>query len=207
VALEAWLALTGAIVLGAVSPGPSLAVVLRNTLAGGRRQGVLTGLGHGVGFGIYAFFAAVGLASLLALHPATQGLLRWGGAALLAYLGYSFLKHAMAGPQPEAERDLHPPSSRQGFLQGLLIAVLNPKILAWMLAIFAPFIDASAGAPLLLGIAALGMLIDGAWYITVATVLSSGDRVERLRRVAHRIDAALGLLMLCFAALLIAGVV
>jgi threonine/homoserine/homoserine lactone efflux protein len=41
-----------------MSPGPSLAVVLRNTMVGGRRQGVMTGIGHGIGFGVYAFLAA-----------------------------------------------------------------------------------------------------------------------------------------------------
>ena len=56
----AWLALSVVFVLGAMSPGPSLAVVLRNTMAGGRNQGVATGIGHGIGFGIYAFAAAAG---------------------------------------------------------------------------------------------------------------------------------------------------
>lgn len=40
--------------LGAISPGPSLMVVLRNTMMGGRRQGVACALGHGLGFGVYA---------------------------------------------------------------------------------------------------------------------------------------------------------
>ena len=41
--------------MGAISPGPSLAVVLRNTISGGRKQGVMTGIGHGLGFFIYGF--------------------------------------------------------------------------------------------------------------------------------------------------------
>ena len=65
--LEKWAALATVFVLGAMSPGPSLAVVLHNTMAGGRRQGVLTGIGHGLGFGLYAFLAAVGMATALAL--------------------------------------------------------------------------------------------------------------------------------------------
>ena len=52
---EAWVALATVFMLGAMSPGPSLAVVLRNTMIGGRRQGVMTGIGLGIGFGIYAF--------------------------------------------------------------------------------------------------------------------------------------------------------
>ena len=43
--------------MGAISPGPSLVVVLRNTISGGRLQGVMTGIGHGIGLSIYAFIA------------------------------------------------------------------------------------------------------------------------------------------------------
>ena len=69
---EAWLALAVVFILGAMSPGPSLAVVLSNTISGGRSQGVATGIGHGVGFGIYAFLAALGLATALSLHDGAQ---------------------------------------------------------------------------------------------------------------------------------------
>jgi threonine/homoserine/homoserine lactone efflux protein len=51
--------------LGAISPGPSLMVVLRNTMMGGRRQGVACALGHGLGFGVYAGLAVFGLIVLL----------------------------------------------------------------------------------------------------------------------------------------------
>ena len=74
---EAWVALATVFVLGAMSPGPSLAVVLRNTMVGGRRQGVMTGIGHGIGFGIYAFLAAAGIATALSLHDSTEQILKW----------------------------------------------------------------------------------------------------------------------------------
>ena len=61
----AWVALATVFMLGAMSPGPSLAVVLRNTVSGGRSQGVATGIGHGIGFGLYAFVAAFGIAKAL----------------------------------------------------------------------------------------------------------------------------------------------
>ena len=84
---EAWVALATVFVLGAMSPGPSLAVVLRNSMVGGRRQGVMTVIGHGIGFGIYAFLAAAGIATALSLHESTEMILKWGGIALLLWLG------------------------------------------------------------------------------------------------------------------------
>ena len=200
------MALATVFILGAMSPGPSLAVVLRNTMVGGRRQGVMTGIGHGIGFGIYAFLAAVGIATALTLHESTEEVLKWGGIALLLWLGFSFLKASRGEPYESPGDASHGPSGRVGFAQGFAIALLNPKILAWMLALYAPFIEADIGTGTLLGMGLLGMAIDGSWYVTVATVLTRGDGVSKLRAQARRIDAAMGILMFVFAALIYNGV-
>ena len=62
--LASLLALSFVCAMGAMSPGPSLAVVLRNTISGGRLQGIMPGIGHGVGFGVYALAAVTGLSAL-----------------------------------------------------------------------------------------------------------------------------------------------
>ena len=201
----AWLALSVVFVLGAMSPGPSLAVVLRNTMAGGRNQGVATGIGHGIGFGIYAFAAAAGIATALSLHDSTEAVLRWGGTAILIWLGFTFLSHAMSGPYGDASGDDKTSSERAGFVQGFLVALFNPKILAWMLAIYAPFIEAEIPLETLIGMGVLGMTIDGTWYVTVANVLTRGEGVAMLRSKAHIIDGAMGFLMFLFAVLILGG--
>ena len=198
---EAWVALATVFMLGAMSPGPSLAVVLRNTMIGGRRQGVMTGIGHGIGFGIYAFLAAAGIATALKNIEPTEQILKWGGIVLLLWLGYNFLKASMGEAYKSIDEN-HGPSDRAGFLQGFAIALLNPKILAWMLALYAPFIEANISTETLFGMGLLGMTIDGTWYVTVATLLTRGDGVSKLRAQARRIDAAMGILMFLFAALL-----
>ena len=199
---EAWVALGTVFVLGAMSPGPSLAVVLRNTMVGGRRQGVMTGIGHGIGFGIYAFLAAAGIATALTLHESTQAILKWGGIALLIWLGVKFLKASLGDSYDSSVEDEHGPSGRAGFAQGFAIAIMNPKIAAWMIALYAPFIEADISTETLFGMGLLGMAIDGTWYVTVATVLTRGDGVSKLRSQARRIDAAMGTLMFVFAGLL-----
>ena len=96
----------------------------------------------------------------------------------------------------------HGPSDRTGFVQGFAIALLNPKILAWMLALYAPFIEANISTETLFGMGLLGMAIDGTWYVTVATVLTRGDGVSKLRSQARKIDFSMGILMWAFAAIL-----
>ena len=203
---SAWAALAIVFTLGAMSPGPSLAVVLRNTMTGGRSQGIYTGIGHGIGFGIYAFLAALGIATALSANEHVEQVLRWGGVVILLWLGTTFLRHAMAERGDEQDQaEQHAPSDRIGFIQGFSIALLNPKIMAWMLALYSPFIEADFPMETLIGMGLLGMSIDGAWYVTVATVLTTGDRAERLKSNAHLIDGAMGVLMFLFAYILVSG--
>jgi threonine/homoserine/homoserine lactone efflux protein len=176
---EAWIALATVFCLGAMSPGPSLAVVLRNTLSGGRRQGVMTGIGHGIGFGIYAFLAAGAFATAISIHETAETGLKWAGVCILIWLGYIFLSHARK----------------------------DPKILAWMLALYTPFIENNVSFETLLGMGALGMIIDGTWYVSVALVLTTGQRVEKLKSISHIIDGTMGILMFIFAGLMISGVI
>ena len=203
---EEWAGLTLVFTLGAMSPGPSLAVVLRNTLAGGRQQGVMTGIGHGIGFGIYAFLAALGIATALSIHESTEIILKTGGIVILVWLGYMFINSAREGPRNDSQENDLIPQNKQGFIQGFLIALLNPKILAWMLALYTPFIEADVDIKTLLGMGFLGMIIDGTWYVTVATVLTTGDRILKLKSISHIIDGLMGILMFIFALLLIGGI-
>ena len=119
----------------------------------------------------------------------------------LLWLGYNFLKASMAENHSSTDYN-HGPSDRTGFVQGFAIALLNPKILAWMLALYAPFIEANISTETLFGMGLLGMAIDGTWYVTVATVLTRGDGVSKLRAQARKIDFAMGILMWVFAAIL-----
>lgn len=79
------LALSFVCALGAMSPGPSLAIVLRNTISGGRLEGVMTGIGHGLGFGLYAFIAVTGLSALLLTNGSTFLLLLFYVSSVIFY--------------------------------------------------------------------------------------------------------------------------
>ena len=199
---EAWYLLAAAFLLGAMSPGPSLAVVLRNTMVGGRKRGVATGAGHGCGFALYAFAMAYVITNALALHDSTVDILRWGGTGLLIYLGYSFIKHSLSGPYEFAEDTEDSAESHAGFSQGFGIAFFNSKILSWHIAIMAPLLPAGLALESVIKIGLLGLVIDSSWYVSVVLVLTRGDGIKKLRSVAHRIDLFMGVLMFVFAFLL-----
>ena len=184
--------------MGAMSPGPSLAVVLRNTISGGRTQGVMTGIGHGIGFGIYAFIAVMGLSTLLLANEKIFNLLQWAGAVVLIWLAYNMLTYNPSGPAKE-----HEGSGRRGFSEGFMIAFLNPKILVFLVAVFSQFIDPEMTNPDRFIMALVAGIIDTTWYVLVAAVLSGTSIVDKLRANAVIIDRSIGMVLLMLAILLI----
>ena len=185
-------------VMGAMSPGPSLAVVLRNTISGGRTQGVMTGIGHGIGFGIYAFIAVMGLSALLLANEGIFNLLQWAGAVVLIWLAYNMLTYNPSGPAKE-----HEGSGRRGFSEGFMIAFLNPKILVFLVAVFSQFIDPEMTNPDRFIMAMVAGIIDTTWYVLVAAVLSGTSIIDKLRANAVIIDRSIGTVLLMLAILLI----
>ena len=91
-------------------------------------------------------------------------------------------------------------------MQGFLVALFNPKILAWMLAIYAPFIKPGAPLRTSLSMSLLATCTDASWYIAVAAVLSGTGAIRALRGRAHIVDGAMGALMLLLAGLVARGV-
>ena len=177
-------------VLGAVSPGPSLIIVLRNTLIGGRRQGVACALGHGVGFGIYAGSAVFGLILLLENAPSVFLVLQLIGVALLIWYGI-----LMWTADINALQDIDIESNskeRQGFGEGFAIAFFNPKIALFLVAVLAQVLKPGMGIETKLAIGLLGMTIDMGWYVIVAVALTGTPALETLRakgNLVYRITA------------------
>ncbi len=200
-----WLQVAVVCTMGAVSPGPSLAVVLRNTLAGGKRQGVLTGLGHGLGILLYAGLVVTGLAVALAAFPAVEAVVGYAGILLLVWLGLSFIgvRLPMAGNGRKESSPVETGRQRGGFGAGFLIAFLNPKIAAFFMAVFAPFIRLDANGTEKAILALTAGVIDAGWYILVALALSGTGLIHVLRRHASGVDRAIGALLLVLAALLL----
>jgi len=185
--------------MGAISPGPSLAVVLRNTISGGRTQGIMTGIGHGIGFSIYAFIAVMGLSSLLLANEQIFNLLQWVGVLVLIWLAFNMIiRNTSPGQSKESEG-----SGRRGFLEGFMIAFLNPKILVFLVAVFSQFINPDITNPGRFILAILAGIIDTTWYVLVAMVLAGTPIVDKLRVNAVIIDRSIGIVLLMLAILLI----
>ena len=178
-------------ILGAMSPGPSLAVVVQNTLAGGRAQGVVTALSHGVGIIIWALLTAGGIGLLITQQPALFDGMRYGGAILLVYLGIRSLRSTASATEAlHTVATAHATPVRDGFA----IAITNPKI-----ALFSQFVRPEAGMGEKVIMALTAGVIDALWYALVALALSHSAILERLRARARALDRLFGLILIALA--------
>ena len=161
--------------MGAISPGPSLVVVLRNTISGGRTRGVMTAIGHGIGFSIYAFVAVMGLSSVLLANEQIFLLLQSAGALFLIWLAFSMITHKNSVSSEENEQSVY-----KGFLEGFMIAFLNPKILVFLVAIFSQFINSDITDYGRFIMAIIAGIIDTIWYVLVAITLADTKFIDSL---------------------------
>ena len=206
--ISSWIQLVVVCFLGAISPGPSLALVVGNTLARGRIYGVATGLGHATGIGWWAFLTAIGVAEFMVNRSGLLLGIQALGACLLAYIGFrTMVARGSFSVQRIDPGSTSPILAIRGASEGFLISLLNPKVALFFLAIFSHLVrsDSSWKETAMMGITAAA--IDAGWYASVAVVLTGTSLVAILH---DRIAAARrggGVILILIALYLLAIVV
>jgi threonine/homoserine/homoserine lactone efflux protein len=133
-----------------VTPGSTTAVVVRNTLEGGRRAGYVTAVGAALANITIATACGLGLSLLLSLWPGSLDAIRVGGAVFLAWLGVSSLARAWMHRDggirlsPATATTARRPGAAAYFGDGLAINLLSPVIISFYLSVVPSFIPAGA---------------------------------------------------------------
>jgi threonine/homoserine/homoserine lactone efflux protein len=133
-----------------VTPGSTTAVVVRNTLEGGRRAGYVTALGAAAANSAIAISCGLGLSVLLAIWPGSLEVIRIGGALFLAWLGITSLYRAWAKADGGISlsldsRDARPRSHAFAYFgDGLAINLLSPVIISYYLSVVPAFVPLNA---------------------------------------------------------------
>lgn len=190
-----WLALAGLCFLGAASPGPSVAVIIAQTVHGGRAQGAVAAMAHGLGVGVYALLAAVGLAVVVQETPWVFDGLRGLGAAFLLFLAY----RAFCQPALFADTETRVMTLRDGMTTGFLTAFLNPKLAIFFVAVYTQFVTPDTPLGQKLGMAALSAAVDASWYVLVVLMVGHPRLLQQLRLNAGMAQRIFGLLLLLVA--------
>jgi homoserine/homoserine lactone efflux protein len=185
--LDLYLAYVLACAVITLIPGPTVTVIVANSLAHGARAGLLNVAGTQLGLALMMAVLVVGLSSVIAAMGWLFDWLRWAGAAYLVWLGWQLLR----SPEAIAEaRSL--PAPRGGFfLQGFLVLMANPKALLWFGAFMPQFVDPKGNYVaqiVLLGVTAMAVALvsDGAYAVITgrAGALLSKKRVRLVSRLS-----------------------
>ena len=163
-----WVQFATICIVGAMSPGPSMALIIRNSIKYGRLSGILSSVGHAIGIGIYAGVSVAGLQIILINNIFLFNTIQFCGSVFLLVLGILFLRDT---GQKLSIQDKQ--KSVNSFMQGFAISILNPKILIWFAAIFSQFIEVSSTNFVKLIMVLIASSIDGLWYI-ILTIIVTG---------------------------------
>ncbi|WP_417813758.1 LysE family translocator [Thalassospira alkalitolerans] len=206
----AWLSVATICILGAMTPGPSLAVVLRYSVGQSRQAGFACALAHGLGIGFYAVITMTGLGLLFQTVPAFRNIVSVLGALYLIFLAIKAWR--AAGSTDAGSRFHADPGQRaantmaHAARDGFMIAFLNPKIALFFLALFSQFVSPEFewGGKFVLAFTAAG--IDAAWYCLVAIGLSHGAVLPWLRDHSMWIERIIAVLFVVIAMRVLFGV-
>ena len=187
-----------------VTPGPDMALVLRNGIRAGVRAAWWTGLGCCAGIAVYAAASAVGLAAVLAASAVAFAVIKFAGAAYLIYLGVTALVHSrraaravdghVAAPAAVHEAVL---GRRQAFRQGLMSNLLNPKIALIFLTLIPQFISPGEqpfATTAVLAAAFLGMGI--VWWRVFSLAVGVLGGVMARERVRVAVERVTGVVLI-----------
>lgn len=190
--------------LAVASPGPDFAIVLRQSLAHGRRTAVLTSIGIGSGISLHVAYSLLGIGLLLKGSAVAFTVLQYAGAGYLTWLGLQALRsRPRAAPGLADPAEVHPPGDRSAFVTGFLTNALNPKATLFFIALFPIAVSPTTPKLVQAGYGLWIILTTMGWFTMVSLLFTRRAARERFLRHGHWIDRALGVVFLAFAASLL----
>ena len=186
--------------LGAMSPGPSMVVVINNALFKNRYHGILTSIGHGIGIGIYALFAVLGIGIVMETNLFLFNGMKFLSVIFLIYLG---VKSIINKTKLDFDKKNNAKEGVTSFLQGFSISILNPKIFIWFVAIYSQFMSLDNDIIFNSYLVLTAGIVDATWYIVLTLSVTSNlaldfvkNKILILKRFLGFIFISLGLVLL-----------
>ena len=193
-----WSQFAAVCIAGAMSPGPSLALIIRNSTKYYRLGGIMSAVGHGLGMGVYAIFAVTGLSIIILTNIYIFKSIQIVGIVFLFVFGILFIFQKNEKINIDDSQN-----NLNSFLQGFSISILNPKILIWFSAVFSQFVrsDSTFLTNSILIITASA--IDCIWYILVALIVTSYGLKDFFQKRINAIQKISGTVLIIISILLI----
>jgi len=183
--------------LGAMSPGPSLALIINSSLNYNRSSGIVASLAHGLGIFVYAIITVITLEFILQNSQKIFFIIQILGSIFLIFLGLLFIF------KKNDEKNNDKKINASAFTQGFIIAIINPKILVWFVAIYSQFITVNANFSDKLILVITPSIVDAIWYSLVAVMVTSYGLKDFFNNKKNTIQKIIGALLIVIASSLI----
>jgi len=174
--------------LGAMSPGPSMALVINNAIFKGRYNGVLTAIGHGIGISVYATFAVLGLGLIIKTNVFIFNGLKILSIIFLIFIG---LKSILNKEKLNLE-DRNLKENTISFIQGFSISILNPKIFVWFIAIYSQFMSSNNQLIFDIYLISIAGIVDACWYIILTLTVTTASALSFFKKKIYTIKKIQG---------------
>ncbi|ANJ72019.1 leucine efflux protein LeuE [Ralstonia insidiosa] len=191
---EFWTFLLGTIFI-VLLPGPNSMYVLSVAARRGVRAGYQGACGVFLGDAILMVLSAAGVASLLKASPALFYVVKYIGAAYLAWIGLQMLRGALnnwrarkAGES--VERSAAPADEANPFKKALIISLLNPKAILFFISFFIQFVDPHYALPVV-SFVVLGLVCQVCSFLYLTTIIFVGARLAAAFRARRRLSAGM----------------
>ncbi|WP_413189732.1 LysE family translocator [Psychrobacter sp. AT9] len=221
--MEFWhgfLLITSVHLLAAASPGPDFVLVSQQTLAKGRRTGLICSLGITLGLAVHIIYSVLGLATVIAHSQPLLTAIKWLGGSYLIYLGWQGIQAKPKKPLDSADSEhvgidvsqvatteqaqllstkkpsIDSDSTFAILRRGFFCNVFNPKAPVYFVAIFTLVLSPDIPLWQLAIYGVWMMVLQMAWFSTVVMLLSIPAIHRRFQRFEHWIDRVLGTAMI-----------
>ena len=190
--------------LGAMSPGPSMVVVINNAIFKNRYHGILTSIGHGIGIGIYALFAVLGIGIAIEANLFLFNGIRILSVIFLIYLG---VKSIINKTKIDFDKKNNTKDEAMSFLQGFSISILNPKIFIWFVAIYSQFMSFDNDIIFNSFLVLTAGVVDAAWYFFLTLLVTSNLALEFVKNKIAILQRFLGVVFITLGFVLLSQII
>ncbi len=192
--------------IAVASPGPDFAIVVRNSIAYGRRIAIITSIGVGIGILLHVAYSLLGLSVLIKTTPWLFKAFSYLAAGYLLYLAYGALR---SGPSENNSTfdDRHQTaiSAKKAFWNGFLTNGLNPKATLFFLSLFTAIISVDTPFLIKLGYGIYLAAATGLWFCFLSYIVSSAKVANFIGAKGYWLDRAMGVLLVALAIKLLWG--
>ncbi len=183
--------------LAVASPGPDFAVVVRESVAHGRRAGTWTALGVGTAIFLHVGYSLLGIGLIVSQSIVLFNALKWLAAAYLLYIGFKAIRAKPAAPgadtlaaEPVAR------TAKGAYVAGFMTNGLNPKATLFFLSLFTVVINPHTPLLVQAGYGVYLAFATAAWFCLVAMLFSQQRVRAGFARMGHWFDRTMGAVLI-----------